>query len=161
MTDRPGHPTRRLLEVGRVAKPHGLRGEVVVALSTNRPERVAKGAVLQTDQGPLTITASRPHQNRHIVRFAGVDTREEAEALHGAILSAEPLDDPDALWVHELIGAVVVDQHGTAHGTVTSVELNPASDLLVLDDGGLVPLTFVVGQAEGRIEVEVPAGLLD
>lgn len=149
-----------LLEVGRVAKAHGLRGEVVVALSTNRPDRVAKGSVLHTDRGPLTVVASRPHQKRHIVRFAGVDTREGAEALHGLVLSAEPLDDPGALWVHELIGGVVVDQHGTEHGRVAAVEVNPASDLLVLDDGRLVPLTFVVGQDEGRILVDVPDGLL-
>ena len=143
-----------------MAKPHGLHGEVVVALSTNRPERVAKGTVLQTDDGPLTITASRPHQHRWIVRFAGVDTREAAEALHGVVLSAEPLDDPDALWVHELIGATVVDQHGTEHGPVTSVEVNPASDLLVLEGGGLVPLTFVVDHVDGRITVDIPDGLL-
>src|SRR5690349_8892729 len=149
-----------LLEVGRVAKPHGLRGEVVVALSTNRPERVAKGTVLHVDDGPLTITASRPHQHRWIVRFAGVDTREAADALHGQVLRAEPLEDPDALWVHELIGSVVVDQHGTEHGTVTAVEVNPASDLLVLDGGALVPLTFVVDRADGRITVDVPDGLL-
>lgn len=149
-----------MLEVGRVAKAHGLRGEVVVALSTNRPERVAKGTVLNTDQGPLTITASRPHQHRHIVRFAGVDSREAADALHGLVLSAEPIEDPDALWVHELIGSTVVDQHGTEHGTVASVELNPASDLLVLEGGGLVPLTFVVAQGDGRITVDVPDGLL-
>jgi 16S rRNA processing protein RimM len=153
-------PPADLLEVGRVAKAHGLRGEVVVALSTNRPERVAKGTVLHTDDGPLTIVASRPHQKRHIVRFAGVDTREAADALHGRVLRAEPLEDPDALWIHELIGATVVDQHDVEHGTVTAVEVNPASDLLVLDGGGLVPLTFVVEQGDGRIRVDVPDGLL-
>ena len=156
-----GSSGEHLLEVGRVAKPHGLRGEVVVALTTNRPERVAKGTVLHTERGELTITASRPHQHRHIVRFAGIDTREAAEALHGLVLSAEPLEDPDALWVHELIGSVVVDQHGIEHGPVISVEVNPASDLLVLDGGGLVPLTFVVDQTDGRITVDVPDGLFD
>jgi 16S rRNA processing protein RimM len=144
-----------------VAKAHGLRGEVVVTLSTNRPERVAEGTVLHTGRGPLTITASRPHQHRHIVRFAGIDTREAADALHGLVLSAEPLDDPDALWIHELIGSTVVDQHGVEHGLVTAVEVNPASDLLVLEGGGLVPLTFVVEQGEGRITVDVPDGLFD
>jgi 16S rRNA processing protein RimM len=133
----------------------------VVALSTNRPERVAKGSVLHADGGPLTVTASRPHQHRHIVRFDGVDTREAAEALHGQVLRAEPLDDPDALWVHELIGATVVDQHGTERGVVTEVEVNPAADLLVLDGGALVPLTFVVAQEGGRIQVDVPDGLFD
>jgi 16S rRNA processing protein RimM len=149
-----------LLEVGRVAKAHGLRGEVIVALSTNRPERVAVGAILHTDDGPLTVITSRPHQHRHIVHFEGVATREAAEALHGTVLRAEPLDDPDALWVHDLVGSVVVDQHGTDHGPVTAVEVNPASDLLVLEDGGLVPLTFVVEHADGRITVDVPDGLL-
>ncbi len=133
---------------------------MVVALSTNRPERVEPGTVLHTDQGPLTITASRPHQRRYIVRFEGVDSREAADALHGLVLRAEPLDDPDALWVHELIGSVVVDQHGTEHGEVTSVEVNPASDLLVLADGALVPLTFVVEHRAGRVVVDVPDGLL-
>ena len=118
-----------LLEVGRVAKPHGLRGEVVVALSTNRPERVAKGTVLHTEQGPLTVTASRPHQHRHIVRFAGVDTREAADALHGLVLSAEPLEDPDALWVHELIGSRGrrPARHRARHGRPASRSTRPAT----------------------------------
>jgi 16S rRNA processing protein RimM len=153
-------PPSGLLEVGRVAKAHGLRGEVVVALSTNRPERVATGAVLHVDGRPLTVSASRPHQHRWIVRFDGVDSREAAEALHGSLLRAEPLDDPDALWVHELIGGTVVDQHGTSHGPVLEVELNPAADLLVLEGGALVPLTFVVEHGDGRIVVDVPEGLL-
>ena len=154
-------PPADLLEVGRVAKAHGLRGEVVVALSTNRPERVAKGSVLHADAGPLTVAASRPHQHRWIVQFGGVDSREAAEALHGQLLRAEPMDDPDALWVHELIGGTVVDQHEVEHGTVTEVELNPAADLLVLEDGALVPLTFVVDHTDGRIRVDVPDGLFD
>jgi len=149
-----------LLEVGRVAKAHGLRGEVVVALSTNRPERVAEGSVLHADSGPLVVASSRPHQHRHIVRFEGVDSREAAESLHGQVLRAEPLEDPDALWVHELIGSTVVDQHGVEHGRVTEVEVNPASDLLVLEGGALVPLTFVVERGDGRIRVDVPEGLL-
>jgi 16S rRNA processing protein RimM len=149
-----------LLEVGRVGKAHGLRGEVVVTLTTNRPERVDPGSVLVTDAGELTVVTSRPHQGRHLVRFEGVDDRNGAEALRGLVLRAEPLDDPDALWVHELIGSVVVDQHGTEHGEVTSVELNPASDLLVLAGGDLVPLTFVVEQGDGRVVVDVPDGLL-
>ena len=149
-----------LLEVGRVGKAHGLRGEVVVALSTNRPERVEPGSVLVTDDGELTVATSRPHQGRHLVRFEGVDDRSRAEALRGVVLRAEPLDDPDVLWVHELIGSVVVDQHGTEHGEVTSVELTPASDLLVLAGGDLVPLTFVVEQGDGRVVVDVPDGLL-
>ncbi len=70
--------------------------------------------------------------------------------------------DPDALWIHDLIGAVVLDTEGTELGTVVSVEANPASDLLVLADGGLIPLRFVVTSVPGAsITVDMPDGLLD
>jgi 16S rRNA processing protein RimM len=155
-----------LLEVGKIDKPHGVRGEVVVSLSTNREERVAAGTRLSLKDGTeLVIESSRPLQHRWIVRFAGIGTREAADMLHGAPLFAEPLDDPDALWVHELIGTVVVDRsEGAEIGKVTAVEENPASDLLVLDTGHLIPLRFVVDREDGdprRVTVDLPDGLLD
>lgn len=151
-----------LLEVGRVAKAHGLRGEVVVALSTDRTERLDPGTVLHSDRGDLVVVSSRPHQHRWIVQFEGVHSREAADALHGVLLRAEPLDDPEALFVHELIGAAVVDVDGNAVGTVESVEQNPASNLLVLDGGALIPVRFVVGRDdEGTLTVDLPDGLLD
>jgi 16S rRNA processing protein RimM len=150
-----------VLEVGRITKPHGLKGEVIVELITDRHERVAPGTVLHTADGALVVMASTPHQGRWIVRFEGVDGREGADALRGTVLSAEPIDDPDALWVHELIGSTVVDPAGREHGVVVSVVANPASDLLELDDGALVPLRFVTEHVPGRITVDAPAGLLD
>ena len=150
-----------LLEVGRIAKAHGIRGEVFVTLTTDRLERVQPGAVLQTKSAPLTVSASRPHQHGWIVQFDGVLTRNQAEDLHGTVLLAEPLDDADAVWVHELIGARVVDVHGTELGTVDAVEDNPAADLLVLDGGGLIPMTFVVSTDAGVVTVDIPDGLLD
>ena len=150
-----------MLEVGRIVKPHGIRGEVIVDLVTNRDERVAVGSVLATADGSLEVLRSSPHQGRWIVAFAGVDDRNQAEALRGTSLLAEPIDDEGELWVHALIGAEVVDIAGRAHGQVIAVEANPASDLLVLGDGRLVPLVFVVESSEGRVVVDVPAGLLD
>jgi len=150
-----------LLEVGRIVKPHGIRGEVIVDLVTNRTERVATGSVLATPSGSLEVMRSSPHQGRWIVAFAGVEDRNQAEALRGTPLSAEPIDDEGELWVHALIGAEVVDVDGRAHGRVEAVEANPASDLLVLGDGRLVPLVFVVESSAGRVVVDVPAGLLD
>ena len=73
-------------------------------------------------------------------------------------------DDPDdeTLWVHEVVGLAVVDQHGHGHGRVRAVVENPASDLLELEDGRLVPSVFVVDHQPGeRLVVEVPDGLLD
>jgi 16S rRNA processing protein RimM len=146
-----------VLEVGRVAKPHGLRGQVVVELITNRTERLAPGARF----GDLVVTEVKPHGHRWIVGFEGVVDREGADLLRGRVLEAEPIEDPDALWVHELIGADVVDTSGTWLGVVAAVEANPASDLLVLDAGGLVPLRFVVDHEDGKVVVDPPAGLLD
>jgi 16S rRNA processing protein RimM len=152
-----------MLQVGHVVKPHGLRGDVIVALATNREERVAPGSVLSTDDGrAMKVLRSSPHQGRFIVSFEGLAGIEDAERARGTQLFAPPLDDPDALWVHELIGAQVEDPTGRVLGTVEGVEANPASDLLVLDGGALIPLRFVVGNEPGvRVTVELPDGLLD
>lgn len=152
-----------LLLVGHVRKAHGLKGEVVLHLSTNREERVAPGAVIRVGEVDMTVKASRPKDQDFLVTFEGVFTREAADELRGSELRAEPLDDPDELWVHELVGAQVVDQSGVERGEVTSVLVNPASDLLELDTDALVPVTFVTGldPEAGIISVEVPDGLFD
>ncbi len=150
-----------LLEVGRIAKAHGLRGEVNVVLTTERLERLAPGAVLHTRRGILEVGSSRPHQTGHLVAFVGITDRNAAEALRGLVLQAEPLDDPDELWVHDLVGRQVVEVDGTARGRVTALEVNPASDLLVLDSGALVPLTFVVDINAEQLVVDAPDGLFD
>lgn len=153
-------PTR--LEVGRIGKAHGLRGEVLLSLSSNRVERVDKGSVLFLANEAHTVRASRPHQGKYLVQFEGVTDRNAAETLRGVIVEAEPLDDSDELWVHELLGSEVVDLDGTALGTVQAVEANPASDLLVLGDEVLVPLTFLVERnADGQLVIDPPAGLFD
>jgi 16S rRNA processing protein RimM len=149
------------LEVGRVIRPHGLRGEVVVRLVTNRTERLAAGTVLSSSGGELEVERASPHQDRWIVSFAGVRDRDGAEALRDVVLRAEAIVDPDELWVHELLGSEVVDVAERRLGVVTAVEANPASDLLVLDGGGLVPLRFVVEHRPGRVVVDAPDGLVE
>lgn len=151
-----------LLEVGCVDRAHGIRGDVVVSLVTNRLERLAPGSVLRAGERALTVLASRPHQGRHIVSFEGVNSRDEAEALHGAPLSAPALGaGAGDFFVHDLIGAELHDVAGARHGVVTSVEANPASDLLVVDDRWYVPLRFVIEQRPGAVVVDVPEGLFD
>lgn len=155
------------LEIGRIDRAHGLRGELIVTLSTTELDRLAPGTVLWTKDRELRVASASPHKHRFIVAFDGVDTREDADALAGSPLSADHVDDddddPDALWVHELIGATVVDGDGNRHGSVESVQENPASDLLVLDSGALVPLTFVVGWVRRPevLQIDPPVGLFD
>lgn len=150
-----------MLEIGTVGKAHGLKGEVVVRLVTNRLERLDPGSELTAGDRVVVVTASRPHQGHHLVTFEGVSDRSAAESLRGRTLTAPPLDDTDELWVHELIGTEVVDTDGVVRGVVEAVQDNPASDLLVLDTGHLVPLVFVVDQGEHRITIDPPDGLFD
>ncbi len=152
-----------LLEVGRIVKAHGIRGEVIVDLISNRPDlRLAPGSVLSSALGPLEVLTSTPHQNRWIVAFRGIEDRNAAETYRNTALSAEPIEgDDDTLWVHELIGSEVFDLDGRSYGAVEAVEANPASDLLVLSGDRLVPLVFVKTRLPGRVVIDPPAGLLD
>ena len=155
---------RPTLEVGRVVKAHGLKGQVIVDLWTDRRERLAPGTELTTAKGVLTVRSSGAHQDRFLVWFEEISTREGADAWRGTVLSAPKLDvdDEDVIWINELFGATVVDSTGVVRGTVVDVEANPASDLLVLDSGALIPLTFVTSvDANALIEVNVPDGLFE
>lgn len=155
-----------MLEVGRVVRPHGLRGQMVIEVWSNRPERTQLGAELFADDRRLEIeavsdmAASGGHPRR-LVTFRGVRTREDAESLRDTVLRAEPLEVEGALWIHELVGSDLWDVDGEPVGRIEAVEANPASDLLVLEDGRVVPLTFVRRDAAGRLTVDGPPGLLD
>ena len=153
----------RLLEVGRIIKAHGIRGEVIVDLVSNRPDqRLAVGSVLSSDRGDLEVLTATPHQGRWIVAFVGIPDRNAAETYRGTLLSAPPLEGDDGtLWVHELIGSEVFDLAGRSYGPVEAVEANPASDLLVLAGDRLVPLVFVKTRLPGRVVIDPPPGLLD
>ena len=152
MTDAPPPPSSgdRLLSVGRVIKPQGLSGETVVDLWTDQSSRLSPGTELVTDHGILRVASSRRHGNRYVARFEGVNFFEEAEAL------------PGKLWVHELVGAEVRTTDGRVLGRVADVEPNPASDLLVLAGGALVPVCFIVEHRPNEaVVVDVPDGLVD
>ena len=135
---------------------------------TNRPEeRLAPGFACSTDRGDLEV------ESRHVPTRAGGSCRspaspdrDAAEALRGTVLWPSPwptaTTTTTTLWIHELIGAEVVGVDGRSYGPVEAVEANPASDLLVLAGGQLVPLVFVVsGPTAGRLVIDPPPGLLD
>ena len=166
--------------VGRVVKPHGIRGELVVDVHTDSPdERFAPGAVLVTRardgaSGTVTIAAARPHTGRLLVTFEDVAGRDAAEAMRGLLLLVDaadiaPSDDPEEFYDHELEGLEVVDVHGTRVGVVAEVLHTAASDLLAVrrDGGGEALVPFVteivptVDVAAGRVVVDPPEGLLD
>lgn len=167
--------------VGRIVKPHGIRGELLVDVRTDSAQlRFAQGAVLfvtSADGAPgrtLTVTAARPHTGRLLVRFDGVDERDDADALRGAVLTASthdlpPIDDPDEFYDHQLEGLAVHTTAGALVGTVREVTHGAGGDLLVVhrDGGGEVLVPFVrqivpeVDVPGGRIVLDPPPGLLE
>ncbi|HSV64555.1 MAG TPA: ribosome maturation factor RimM [Mycobacteriales bacterium] len=166
------------LVVGRVGRPHGIRGEVSVEVRTDDPEvRFAAGSVLATDpsaRGPLTVERWHWHSGRLLLTFAGVTSREAAEALRDTLLVVDSADlpvlaDPDEFYDHELVGLRAELADGVPLGTVAEVVHAPAGDLLAIERlaGGelLVPflaaMVPVVDVAGGRVVVEPPDGLLD
>jgi 16S rRNA processing protein RimM len=158
----PSADERPTLEVGRIIKAHGLRGQVLVDLWTDRHERLDVGVELSTHRGPLVVNAAAAHQDRFIVSFDRIVTREDAEIWRGVVLSAPRIEDDDVIWIDQLFGAQVFDTSSILRGVVVDVESNPASDILVLDSGALVPLTFVTSvEANVRIDVDVPEGLFE
>jgi len=159
---RTAEPPDGWLAVGHLRRPHGLQGDIFVQLTTDRRERVEVGAELFAGGEILSVAASRVAGNgRIIARFDQIPDRTAAERWTNVELFAAPIDDPDALWVHELIGQRVIDQDGVDRGVCTEVLANPAAEILQLDTGSLVPTNFVVSMAAGVITVDVPDGLFE
>ncbi|MFG1602440.1 ribosome maturation factor RimM [Actinoplanes sp. NPDC049265] len=164
-----------MLVVGHIGKAHGIRGEVLVTVRTDEPERrFVPGAVFTTTSGTLTLEALRWHQGRIIAQFSGVPDRNAAEELRGTELQVDSSSlvaptDPDEFHDHQLVGLRVVSLDGEELGSVARIDHAPSSDLLVLDKsgGGTALIPFVaamvptVDLAGGRVIVDLPPGLLD
>lgn len=164
-----------LLVVGRVARAHGNKGQVIVNPDTDFPgERFRPGEVLLVgaEAAPRAIRAVRFHQGRPIVALEGVETMDAAEALAGAELripqsAVAPL--PDGVFHHHaLIGCEVRDRSARPVGRVTGVEgTMETSRLVVAGARGeiLIPLAadicVAIDVAARRIVVDPPEGLLD
>ena len=151
-----------LLHVGFVRRPHGVKGETYVDLITDRDDRLAVGSRLWTTSRVLVVARSQRLPKRWLVQFEGFADRTAVEALTNAELFAEPIaDDADALWVHELVGSIVREVSGVERGKCVGVLANPAHDILELESGALVPVTFVESCRDGVTLINPPEGLFE
>jgi 16S rRNA processing protein RimM len=163
--------------VGRIGRPHGVRGEVTVEVRTDDPDlRFAPGTVLLTDpadRGPLTVAGRRWHREVLLLQLEGIDSREEAEEvrnteLHVPVSELPELDDPDVFYDHQLVGLTARLTDGSVLGEVTAVR-HEGTELLVVrrTEGGDLLVPFVaamvptVDPAGGFLVVDPPEGLLD
>jgi 16S rRNA processing protein RimM len=175
--------------VGRIGRPHGIRGEVVIGVRTDEPDlRFAVGATLDArstsdDAGPengaggerLTVASVRWHSGQLLVAFGGITDRTAASELTGSWLSVDSSQlpdtgDPDEFRDYELIGLSVRTCAGDPVGVVTDV-LHYGQDLLVVrrqdEPGGEALVPFVkaivpeVDLRAGVVVIDPPPGLLD
>lgn len=169
------------LVIGRIAKAHGVTGEVVVDVRTDDPEaRFAAGSVLRGRKprgGPersFVIDTVREHGGRLLVRLNGIGDRNAADELRGTLFLVEsgdlpPIEDPDEFYDHQLEGLAVRTVAGEAVGTVTEVLHTAAGELLSIKtpEGTELLVPFVsaivtaVSLAEGTLDIDPPEGLLN
>ena len=168
--------------VGRIGKPHGIRGEVTLDVRTDEPDRrFAPGTTLRAeapagaDRRPasLTVARARWHQSTLLVTFEELADRNAAEAVRGTVLHAtlgpdDMPEDPDEYYDHQLVGLDVVDLDGTHLGQVKALVHGSAQDLLTVrtPDGRDTLVPFVsalvpeVDLDAGRIVVADRPGLV-
>ena len=163
--------------VGRIARAHGIRGQVIVNLETDFPEeRFQPGAELFVERAgrvePVTITTVRFQRERPVIGLSGVETMDDAEALAGLELRV-PVDRLAALpagvfYRHELIGCRVATTSGETIGVVSDVEGTMAGSRLVVEGAAgevLIPLAAEIctsiDPASKQIVIDPPEGLVD
>ena len=164
-----------MVTVGRVIRPHGHRGQVVVAPESDfAAERFKVGATLHLRRGDAvetrTVAASRFHDGRWVVGLSGVASMDAAEALRGLDLRIPEADlqplDANAFYVHHLVGCDVRTTTGEPVGVVERVDLATGVPMLVVGGRGEVLVPFVdaicrrVDPDARVIEIDPPEGLI-
>jgi 16S rRNA processing protein RimM len=143
-----------LVPVGRVGRPHGLDGSFFVEDASEEPDRFAKGVELRVDGEPAVVVASKRAGGRPVIRL-------DRPVARGAALAVPRENLPPAeegeWYEFELVGLEVVENGGRKLGRVTAVDPGVANDVLVLDDGTLLPFVDAcvrdVDPAAGRIVI--------
>lgn len=170
------------MAVGRILRPHGVQGEVVVQVLSDVPDRLSPGRrlLLTRDKAPgpartVVVKSERPHKTGALLRLEGVEDRDQAEELRGAwleVLQSEVPQPPAGTYYHyQLLGCRCFDGE-TDLGTVVELVEDGGGLLLIVSDGQRrLPIPFVKGflksvevAAEGgagRIEFELPPGLVE
>lgn len=172
----PGPSARRAPSdpavIGRIVRPHGIAGEVVIELLTPDADSYAPGAELFIAGGWRQVARCRiDNKGRALVALGGVTDRDAAEALRGAEVTVDAEELPalaaDRYYVHDLVGCRVADVAGNEIGKVVAV-VNGPQDMLEVEHRGtrsLLPmardLLREVNVGERRIVVDAPPGLLD
>jgi 16S rRNA processing protein RimM len=131
-------PEPRFLAIGRVARPFGVRGELRVDLLTDYPEQLGRldTVYIGADARPFRVEAVRLHKDAALFRLDGVEDRDAADQLRGALVQipreeAVPLEEGE-FYEHQIVGMEVVEEDGTYLGKVTELISTGANDVLLV-----------------------------
>ena len=139
-----GSPTGEplYLSVGFLRRPHGVKGEIIMDLHTDFPERMKKGRKLLIGEGhkPMTLTNVRPHQTGLLVKFKDIDTPEDAGLFRNQWVYVLTQDVPlpeGQHYKHELLGLKIEDENGNLLGELVEILETGANDVYVVrNDAG-------------------------
>jgi 16S rRNA processing protein RimM len=146
--------------VGRIARAHGVHGELAVLVLSEVTDRFADDATVWLEDGrALTVESTRPHGDRLLVRFHEVPDRSAAEALRGALLVVPETSSPDlpegSWWDHRIEGCAVETDGGRRLGTVREVIHTAANDVWsAVDDTGAETLIPVLKDVLVSVDVD-------
>jgi 16S rRNA processing protein RimM len=173
----PGSPDGEpvYLVVGFLRRPHGLRGEIIMDVHTDFPERLRSGRKLfiGDEHTPMTLSGARPHAKGMLVKFKDIETSEDAGQLRNQWVYVKSSDVPSLpegkLYQHELFGFQVVEEHGNSLGELVEIIETGANDVYVVrNESGkeiLLPaipsVILETDPARRLIRVHLLEGLID
>ena len=168
----PGEP--EFLVVGKLGKPHGLKGEIVMDVYTEFPERLKPGVVVYigVQVQPLQISEVRSHSRGILLCFDGFNSREEVGELRNSLVQVRSADRPKwpqgDYYHHQLLGLQVIDEDDTIFGRITAIIETGANDVYVVQNENgaevLIPAIDSVVQDidlnENQVRVRLLPGLI-
>lgn len=171
-TNVPTEPREGYTAVGRVLKPHGLKGEIRVEAFSPAAPNLQAGRFVFINSVRSKIVRARPDRGAWIIQVAGFASRDSVEGLRGLLLEARDSDvrrdDDESYFIHELIGLRVITNEGEALGRITEVLQSGAADVYVIRDGDRELLIPAIGDvvnsidlAAGEMRITPLPGLLD
>lgn len=164
------------LAVGKLRRPHGIRGEIVMEMLTDFPERFRAGAVVYVGprRVPLTLRSVRPHRDRLLVAFEGYENRSQVEALRNLLVAVPsdevPPPEEGEIYLHQLLGLRVVTDEGMPLGRLVEILETGANDVYIVEpEGGgaeiLLPaideVVLHIDLERGEMTVHLLEGLLE
>lgn len=168
----PGEP--EFLVVGKLGKPHGIHGEIVMDVYTDFPERLEVGVVVYIgpQHKPIQIARRRPHPRGLMLSFEGFQSREAVADLRNLLVQVPTADRPalpdGEYYQHQLLGLQVIDEGGLELGLVTAIIETGANDVFVVKDKegsevlipDIEPVILDIDLGEKQIKVHMLPGLL-